>query len=190
MPLLNYQDYEAETNSTLSTPEGRALADRKAEAILSWSARYCNRLGWAKGTYVETLSPSEYASTFYLSALPLDTTQPVTVSSYNWSTDTYSAYTGTVRKNAGGVIRTLDSLGYGPESVRVSYTGGYDALPADLKQAMTKILVQQVNDSLNGGQVVSEVRAIDYTEKYELSGASIPGDALEVLDSYRLPVVL
>jgi hypothetical protein len=72
MPLLDWTSYEAETNSTLSDPEGRDLADRKAAAILAWSAKYCNRFGWQKGTYVDTFSPDDYASTFYLSALPLD----------------------------------------------------------------------------------------------------------------------
>jgi hypothetical protein len=189
MPLLDWTDFEAETNSVLSDPDGRALADKKANAVLAWSARYCNRLGWARQAYTEFVSPDRYTSLFYLSALPVDTTQSVTVGTYNDATDAYDTYTGSVRKNVHGVVKTGDFLGHGYEAVRVTYTGGYDELPADLKQALTNILVQQVNDAINGGQVVSEVRAIDYTEKYELSGASIPGDALEVLDSYKLPVV-
>ena len=187
--LLDWTDFEAETNITLSDPEGRALADRKANAILAWSARYCNRLGWTKQTYTELVSPDRYTSLFYLSGLPVDTTQPVAVGTYNDTTDAYDTYTGSVRKNANGVVKTGDYLGHGHEAVRIAYTGGYDELPNDLKQALTKILAQQVNDAINGGTVVSEVKAIDYTEKYELSGANIPGDALEVLDGYKLPIV-
>ncbi len=188
--LLDYTDFEAVTNSSLSDPDGRALANRLANSILAWSARYCNRLGWAYGTYTETFSPDDYLSQFYVSALPLDTTQSVTVATYNTSTTAYDNYTGTVRKNAAGVVKTGDSLGYGYEAVRVSYTGGYANLPDDLKQALTDLLVQRFNDAASGGKVVSEVKAIDYSEKYDLSGTDIPGDTLEVLDSYRLPVVL
>jgi len=43
MALLDWTDFEAQTNSTLSVPDGRAQADRLADAILTWSARYCNR---------------------------------------------------------------------------------------------------------------------------------------------------
>lgn len=188
MPLLNYTDYEAETNSSLSDPEGRDFADRKAAAILAWSARYCNRLGWQKDSYTEVFSPEDFTRTFYLTALPLDPSQPVTVGTYSAASDSYTTYTGPVRKGA-SMVKTADSLGHGPDSVQVSYTGGYDELPPDLKQALTSILVQQVNDAMNGGQVVSEVKSLDYSEKYELSRANIPGDALEVLDSYRLPVI-
>ncbi len=57
MALLDWTDYEAPTNSTLSDPDGRAFANRVADSILAWSARYCNQLGRAKTTYAETLSP-------------------------------------------------------------------------------------------------------------------------------------
>lgn len=87
MPLLDWTDYEAVTNSTLSDPDGRALADRLASSILRWSANYCNRLGWDHTTYTEIFSPADATDTFYLSALPLDTTQPVTVSTYNYSSN-------------------------------------------------------------------------------------------------------
>ena len=187
--LLSWVDYENQTNSTLSDLDGRAFANRIAESLLAWSARYCNRLGWEYDTYAETFSPDEYLSTFYVSALPLDPTQSVTVATFNDASDSYDSYTGTVRKNATGTIKTTDSLGYGYESVRVSYTGGYTELPEDLKQALTELLVQKVNDAINGGMTVSEVRAIDYSEKYTLNTAEMPADAMEVLDSYRLPVV-
>ena len=80
MALLPWVDFGQATNSTLSDPEGRDLADSLAASILAWSARYCNRLGWAKQTYTEVLSPTDPTDTFYLAALPLDTTQPITVS--------------------------------------------------------------------------------------------------------------
>lgn len=70
--LLGWPDFEAATNSTLSDPEGRDLADTLATSILAWSARYCNRLSWEHGTYTEVLSPTDPMDTFYLSALPLD----------------------------------------------------------------------------------------------------------------------
>ncbi len=59
-----------------------------AAAILSWSARYCNRLGWAYGTYTETLNPTGPTDTFSVSALPLDTAQAVTVSYVGRKADT------------------------------------------------------------------------------------------------------
>jgi hypothetical protein len=55
MALLEWTDYEAQTNSTLSDPDGRAFANRIAGSILGWSARYCNQLGRAKTTSAETL---------------------------------------------------------------------------------------------------------------------------------------
>src|SRR3954447_24139981 len=104
--LLDWTDYEAVTNSTLSDPDGRALADRIGTSILAWSARYCNRLGWSSGTYTEYFSSTEYLDQFYLSALPLDTAQPVTVTTYNANTTGYDSYTGTVRARDNGVVKT------------------------------------------------------------------------------------
>jgi len=49
--------------------------------------------------------------------------------------------------------------------------------------------VQRFNNATSGGQTVSSVRAGDYSETYNLQGVDIPGDTMEVLDSYRLPVV-
>lgn len=188
MPLLDYTDYERQTNTTLPTAE-RTLANTIADALLQWSARYCHRAGWAKTTYTEVFSPSEYGDQFYVSALPLDTTQAVSVSTYNSTSGLYDTYTGTIRKNAAGVITTADYQPYGYEAVKVTYTGGYTTLPDDLKQALTELLVQRFNDADSGGKVLTEVKAIDYTEKYELSGTTAVADPMEVLDSYRLPVV-
>jgi hypothetical protein len=189
MPLLDYTDFERQANATLSDPDGRALADTIANSILAWSAKYCNRLGWAKTTYSEYFSPDRYLDTFYVSALPLDTTQTTSVATYNANTNAYDAYILTVRANAQGRVKTQTALIWGDEAVKVSYTGGYDALPDDLKQALTELLVQKVHDSINGGMTVSSVKAIDYQETYDLSGADIPADTMEVLDSYKLPVV-
>jgi len=191
MPLLDWTDYEAQTNSTLSDPEGRALADSLAASILAWSARYCNRLGWSYGTYTESLSPDCATDTFYASALPLDTAQAVTVTTYNYSSNAYDPYTGLVRANSNGKVVTYNSLYSGFGAVQIAYTGGYtdNTFPADLKQALTDLLVQRFNSATSGGQTVSSVRAGDYSETYDLKSADIPGDTMEVLDSYRLPVV-
>lgn len=104
MRSLDFTDFEVATDGTLSDSEGRELADRKAAAILAWSAKYCNRLDLQKGTYTETFSPDGYASTFFLSALPLDASRAITVSINNASTDAYDTYTGTVRKNPHGAL--------------------------------------------------------------------------------------
>ena len=46
MPALrNFADFGAATNATLSAPDRRDVADRKAAAIPAWSVGYCNRLG-------------------------------------------------------------------------------------------------------------------------------------------------
>ncbi len=189
--LLDYTDYERQTNSSLSDPDGRNLANAIANAILAWSARYCNRLTWAYGTQTEYFSPDDYATQFYVSALPVDTAQTVGVATYDAANTAYNAYTGTVRSRANGTITTASFQFYGIESVRINYTGGYidNTFPLDLKQALTDLLVQRFNDAMSGGKVVSSVKAIDYQETYDLKGADIPGDAMEVLDSYRLPVV-
>jgi len=191
MALLNWTDYEQQTNTTLQDPDGRALADSMAASILAWSARYCNRLGWAYGTYTEAISPPDALTTAYLSALPVDTTQPVTIATYNYATNLYDAYTGTYRVNPRGVLTTGYYLSAGFESARIAYTGGYTdtTFPADLKQALADLLVQRFNNATTGGQTVSSVRAGDYSETYDLKGMDIPGDTMEVLDSYRLPAV-
>ena len=191
MALLSWVDFEAATNSTLSDPEGRALADQLAGSILAWSARYCHRLGWAYGPYVESFNQDEATNTFWVTAPPLDTTQPLTVSIYNFSSNAYDAYTGLVRANPNGKIVTYNTLYGGFGAVQIAYKGGStDAtFPADLKQALTDLLVQRFNNATSGGQTVKSVRAGDYSETYELQGVDIPGDAMEVLDSYKLPVV-
>ncbi len=191
MALLSFVDYEQQANKTLEDPDGRALADSMAAAILAWSARYCNRLGWAYGVYTESLSPPRALATGYLSALPVDTSQPVTIGIYNFSTNLYDAFLGTFRVNPAGVLATNYYLPYGFESTRVTYTGGYTdtTFPADLKQALADLLVQRFNNATDGGQTVSSVRAGDYSETYDLKGVDIPGNTMEVLDSYRLPVV-
>lgn len=150
MALLSWVDFEQQTNSSLSDPDGRALADQLAGSILAWSARYCNRLGWAKQAYTEVLSPTEPTDTFYLSALPLDTTQPVTVNTYNYASNAYDPYLGIVRVNPNGTVKTYYSLYGGFGAVQVSYTGGYTDLPADLKQALTDLLVQRFNNACAG----------------------------------------
>jgi hypothetical protein len=180
---LNDTDDERQANATFADPDGRALADRLASAILAWSARSCNRLGWARQTSTGLVSPERHISLFSLSAPPLDTSQPVTVRTYNAATDSDDPYTGSVRKNAAGVVKTGDRLGYGHEAVEISYTGGYDTLPDDLRQALSELLVQRLNDATNGGTVVTQVKALGYSETYSLSEADIPGDAMEVLAS-------
>jgi len=191
MALLNWTDYEAQTNKTLEDPDGRALADSMAASILTWSARYCQRLGWAYGTYTENLSPPRPVATGYLSALPVDISQPVAVTIYNYSTNLYDAFLGTFRVNPAGVLATNYYLPFGFESTRVTYTGGYTdtTFPTDLKQVLADLLVQRFNNATDGGQTVSSVRAGDYSETYDLKGVDIPGNTMEVLDSYRLPVV-
>jgi len=191
MALLSFVDYEQQTNTTLEDPDGRALADSMAASILAWSARYCNRLGWAYGTYAESLSPPRVVTTAYLSALPVDTSQPVTITIYNYSTNLYDAYLGTFRVNPAGVLATNYYLPFGFESTRVTYTGGYTdtTFPTDLRQALADLLVQRFNNATSGGQTVSSVRAGDYSETYDLKGVDIPGSTVEVLDSYRLPIV-
>ncbi len=191
MALLSWVDFEARTNSTLSDPEGRALADTMAAGILAWSARYCNRLGWSYNTYTEVLNPREPNDTFYVSALPLDPAQPVTVSTYNYGSNAYDPYQGIVRTNPNGTVKTYYTLYGGFGAVQIAYTGGYtdNTFPADLKQALTDLLVQRFNNATTGGQTVSSVRAGDYSEVYDFKGMDIPGDSMEVLDSYRLPVV-
>ena len=189
--LLGWPDFEAATNSTLSDPEGRALADQLAGSILAWSARYCNRLGWSYGTYVESFNNDEATNTFWVTAPPLDTTQPLTLSTYNYSSNAYDAYLGLVRSNPNGKIVTYNTLYGGFGAVQISYKGGYtdSTFPIDLKQALTDLLVQRFNNATSGGQTVSSVRAGDYSETYDLKVADIPGDTMEVLDSYKLPVV-
>ncbi len=191
MALLNWTDYESRANSTLLDPDGRALADTMAAAILAWSARYCNRLGWAYGTFTETLNPTEPGDTFYVSALPLDPAQPVTVGTYNYATNLYDPYLGIVRTHPNGTVKASYTLYSGFGAVQIAYTGGYtdNTFPADLKQALADLLVQRFNNATSGGQTVSSVRAGDYSETYDLKGMDIPGDTMEVLASYRLPVV-
>ncbi len=192
MPLLSYADLERQNNITLTDPAGRALANAIADGVLAWSARYCNRPGWAEAAYTEVFSPDDCCNLFYVRGLPLDTAETVTLTTYNDATNVYDGYTGTVRANAQGAIRTSTHLSPGYEAVKVVYTGGYtDAtFPADLQQALTELLAQKWDDAQNGGKVVTEVRAIDYTEKYSLTGKDIPADIMEVLDGYRLPIVL
>ncbi len=110
MALLNFTDYESRANSTLQDPDGRALADTMAAGILAWSARYCNRLGWTYGTYTEVLNPTEPNDTFYVSALPLDPAQAVTVSTYNYSSNLYDPYLGIVRTHPNGTVKTYYTL--------------------------------------------------------------------------------
>ena len=59
-----------------------------------------------------------------------------------------------------------------------------------MKQDLTELLAQKWDEAATGGKVTTEIRAIDYVEKYELSGKDLPADVLEVLDGYVLPVVL
>src|SRR4051812_11758966 len=105
MALLNLTDFEAATNSALSDPDGRDLADSRAASSLAWSARYCNGRGWTKLTYTEVVSPTDPIDTFYLSALPLDTTQPVTASTSNYASNAYDPYLGIVRSNPNGTVK-------------------------------------------------------------------------------------
>lgn len=189
--LLDYTDFERQTNSSLSDPEGRNLANAIANAILAWSARYCNRLTWAYGTQTEYFSPDDYATQFYVSALPVDTAQTVSVATYDAATTVYNAYTGTVRSRANGTITTASYQFYGIESVRINYTGGYidNTFPLDLKQALTDLLVQRFTAASEGGKTLTRVTVGRYIEEYTPTSADVPMNILEVLDSYRLPTV-
>lgn len=189
MALLSWVDYEAATNSTLSDPDGRSLADQLAGSILAWSARYCNRLGWSYGTYVESFNNDEATDTFWITAPPLGTAQPLTVSTYNYASNAYDPYLGIVRANPNGTVKTYYALYGGFSAAQIAYTGGYTDLPADLKQALADLLVQRFNNATSVGQTVSSVRAGDYSETYSLTGVDVPGDTMEVLASYRLPVI-
>src|SRR4051794_22995721 len=135
MPLLDHTDLEDQKNVDL-TAEGQALADAMATSILAWAAKRCNRPGWDKVATTEYFSPEDEQDLFYVSRLPLSTTDAVTVTTYNTGTAGYDAYTGTVRSRDTGAVKTSTCLSPGYEAVKIVYTGGYTTLPEDLDQAL------------------------------------------------------
>lgn len=141
---------------------------------------------------MESLPNDEATNTFRVTAPPLDTPQPLTVSTCNYASSAHKAYTGIVRANQSGKIVTYNTLDGGFGAVQISYKGGHtDAtFPADLKQALTDLRIRRFNNATSGGQTVSSGRAGDYSETSDLTGKAIPGNTMEVLDSYKLPVAV
>ena len=194
MPLLDYTDLQTQKNIDL-TSNGIAEANLLANAILTWSANYCNRLTWAYGVQTEYFTFDQYQDTFYVSCLPLDTTQPVTVATYNSATNAYDPYLYTVRANSKGRVKTITPLLYGDEAVQITYTGGYkdpasggSGLPSDLKQALTDLLVLRFDGTQESGRQLTKVTAGRYSEEYTATD-DLPENILMVLNQYRnIPV--
>ena len=83
------------------------------------------------------------------------------MSTYNYSSNAYDAYLGIVRANPNGTVKTYYARYGGFGAVQIAYTGGYTDLLADLKQALTDLLVRRFNNATSGGQTVSSVKAGD-----------------------------
>ena len=188
MALLDSTDLQRQKNITL-TSDGVTLANAIANGILKWAERHCHRT-FAKGSATEYFSPESNYNYFQVRQIPLDTGVAVTIKEYNPSTNTYDDYTGTVRAFDTGEIQTSSCLASGFKAVQIAYTGGYTALPDDLKQALTELLAQKWDAASEGGKTVTEVSSGAYTEKYAITDRDIPADILEVVDSYVLPVIL
>lgn len=188
MAFLDYTDLERESNITLTDPEGRALADKKATATLAWAAR---RIGYtiAQGTVADTFT--EGGKTFYLS----NPTNPAisTVQTYNETTDTYETYPYSYRLN--GRKLTLEIGLIDCAELKVTYTAGWSEAQfkaTDLHQALCELLSKEFHEAQSDGKVIKRVSAGGYSEEYETASTktnldSVPADILEVVDSYRRP---
>lgn len=190
MPLLDYTDYERQNNLTLSDPDGRALANAIAAAILAWAE---DRTGRSFTKAVVTDYFDGGSDTFDLISAPLDLTQPVTVGVFNDSTTLYDAYAGTIRLFDDGTVLLQYPLNRFFRAVKITYTAGYTTLPADLKQALTELLAMKFDAAGDdGGQTLKRVSTGQYTEEYVTPTgagdllAQIPMDILEVVNSYKL----
>lgn len=195
MPLLSSADLQTQKNITLE-PNGIALADTLATAILAWSANFCNRASWDYGTYTEDFDGAHMV--YYLANTPLDTAQPVAVSSFNISTQQYDAYTGTIQPFANGAVKIIPIVSYpfginssypfSYASTRIQYTGGYQTLPADLKQALVELLARRFDAASDGGRQLIKMTAGRYAEEYAPTD-DVPEAVMAVLRHYRNMVV-
>jgi hypothetical protein len=171
--LLDYQDLERQINQTVSDPDGRTLANAIAIGILAWAENSTGRI-FASGAHTEYFAGDE--SIFSLHALPVDTNQPVTVFIFGATSKTYQPYTGDVRAFDDGTIVLDSTISSGQRMVKVNYTEGYSALPADVKQALAELLSLRFmatasNSLVEGEQTVERVTAGAGTEEYDTADA-------------------
>lgn len=183
---LDYTDLEREANITLTDPEGQALANKKAAAILAWAAR---RIGYMieQDTITDVFAGS--GKSFYLS----NPTNPtiLTVETYNTLTDLYETYPYAHRLNGRKLILPYSLTDYA--ELKVTYTAGWTEeqfRDTDLHQALCELLSKELHAATSDGQVLKRVSADGYSEEYETASFktnldSVPGDILEVVDSYR-----
>jgi len=157
MPLISYLDLEAHKNITL-IEDGQNLANTMAEAVLAWAEKRIGRT-FAKSVRTETLDGGQ--SRYYLSGIPIDTTQPVTINLYSSGSGIYGEpYTGNIRVFPGGILQLGWTLPHGYAAAEVTYTGGYDTLPADLKLVLVELRARKFDAATNGGTRLTQVKAI------------------------------
>lgn len=187
MPFLDFTDYERQTNQTLSSPDGQTLANAIANGIVHWAEQRTGR-SFTKGLVTDYFDGG--TNTFDLSANPIDLTLPITVSTFNTSTNGYDAYTGTLRAFDDGSVKLQDAQIRSYRGVKITYTAGYTTLPLDLKQALTELLALKFDAAGDdGGQTLKRVSTGQYSEEYVTAAADIkqvPMDIVEMVDSYKL----
>ena len=189
MSLLLPSDIANQLNKDLSS-NGLALAAVIIPAVQKWAESRC-------GYPFESTARVEYFSDGG-NWFPLHTFAPIsagpTVTSYNPVTNAYDAITATARLLATGAVYIENYCAYAySEGIKVAYTAGWttSTFPSDLKQALVELAAQKMIDSENPGQKLKRVTSGQYTEEYDsINLNDVPANILEVVDRYRLPVVI
>ncbi len=115
-------------------------------AVLSFIDTYCNR-NFASAAYIEYFHGP--TPTLFLKGVPI-ASSPVLVLYDDWqrefgSTTIVDADDYYIDSDVGLVHVDYD-VGQGKGTVKVSYTGGYSALPADLKQACVEMVARKLKE--------------------------------------------
>ncbi len=135
MALLDHTDLEKQKNIELTDPNGRELANKLANSILSWAER---RLGYPLRSGTKTEYFDGGTKRLYLGNGVNITNVAVSL----WDGSTYQPYTGSVR-TSGNVIELGSTPASGLNRVEVTYEAGYseaDFRTTDLHQALTELL--------------------------------------------------
>lgn len=179
MSYIVYSDVEQFLDLTLNS-DGQVLVTTLAAAISQFVDDYCNRTWTINNTtdIVETFNGG--SDTYFPKNCPIASITSIVVNGYTLPTNQYWNY---------GTYIKLSSIAVNiPQAVVITYRTSANAIPSDLKHAITRWVADIFKSQDDAGKVAKRVASGPVSVDY-LVQDGIPKFVEMLLDKYRLEPV-
>jgi hypothetical protein len=185
------------TEAELELILGKSLATDYAEMLINFASdvieKYCNRV-FRQVEYTDEKYDGRGYKILYVKNPPIDDGTAVAVKDWNTNDNsllyTYTEHTEFIVFHVEGYIYLRSGFKTGKQNYRISYKGGFENIPWDLKVACAEL--GGFLDSNKGVAGVKSEKIGDYAISYgssfgiTIGGLAVPPEALSKLANYRL----